>query len=400
MTVTGLLRRELHPFITVGEINEGSKVKITKYELGWAKGNNNRDIVYLRILDLYEYGHDGRKSVSAYEYESATVLTASRPRSRRGILGERDHGAVDNVLANTSTPIVTKPVNGRLTAEEDNHTNNQEETLQSGEEFVGRPFDKVGTKRKWEEITPLQESNANIGSSPKKVARLGPSHSSDTAPKVPLKPSTSSSSTAVGQVPTKTFIYPSTKAAAHAHPKPQPTTPTKGQLQPPDPLPPRPPPQSSTQPETPKKPAPTKPIPIPRPLVLSSLSSLTGRNTSRNKPVDVLVVISHVFPNIIQRTGVPPSRNIRIRDISTTKPVLLSVFTSPRTFLPREGDIALFRNVTTHDFDQGSLKAWESWCEGRAWYVKEEELGRMKGIEDWEIRVQRLKELWEVIKDE
>ena len=397
----GLLRRELHPFITVGEIWEGSLVEITNYELGWAKGKDNRDIAYLRILDLYEYGNDGRKPTEAYDYEIAPVLASPRPKSPRGVFGEQNHDAIENVLAETSIPVKTGPVSDGIVEEEVSLIKYPEEIRQSGGGIAEKRLEKAGSKRKREESpTPLKESDPNISSSPKKIARLGPSHSPYTASKVLTKPSKSFPTTAAIQLPTKTFMHPPEKVSAHAPPRQQSIMPNEKQLQPSNPLPPRPPPPTTTQPETPKKTASTKLIPIPRPLVLSPLSSLTGRNTSRNKPVDVLVVVSYVSSEIIQRPGVPLSRNIRIRDTSTTKPVLLSVFTSPRTFLPKEGDIALFRNVTTHDFDQGSLKAWESWCEGRAWYVKEEELGRLKGIEDWDKRVQRLRELWEVIKDE
>ena len=304
-------------------------------------------------------------------------------------------------MAETSIPAKTSFVNDESDEGKASLVKHAEEARQSFGGIAENHIEKAGTKRKREEPTgPLQESDPNISSSPKKAARLGPSHSQGTAPKVLSKPSKSFPATDTAQPRTKTHLQPPVKPPANVLPKQQPDTPTKRQLQPPNPLPPGPPPRPSAQPETPKKTVPTKLIPIPRPLVLSPLSSFTGRNTSRNKPVDVLAVISYVSPDIIQRTSVPISRNIRIRDTSTTKPVLLSVFTSPRTFLPREGDIALFRNVTTHDFDQGSLKAWESWCEGRAWYVKEEELGKLKGIEDWEGKVQRLKELWEIIKDE
>ena len=40
-----ILRHEIHPFVTVGEIREGSYVHVTKYELAQAKRTNGNGMV-------------------------------------------------------------------------------------------------------------------------------------------------------------------------------------------------------------------------------------------------------------------------------------------------------------------------------------------------------------------
>ena len=399
---TGLLRRELHPFITVGEIREGSFVKLTDYELAWGNGVGNRKIAYLRILDLYEYAKDGRQQTDAYVYEVAPVLASPRPKSRREGYEEEDSAHTEDILADTSKPVDTNLPNIETEEEEEvSLIKHSDEILQGGRNPAEEVFEMTSIKRKREEsASPLKESDPNISSSPRKAPRLGTIYSQEASSKAPTKPSNPFPPKLAAQTSTKPLNPSPARISGHSLSNPFPQTPTKRQAQPPNPPPPKTASRSSNLPPIPKAPLPSKLIPIPRPLILSPLSSLVGRNSSRNKPVDVLALVTYVSPETFQRTGAPLGRNIRIMDTSTPKRVLLSVFTSPEQFLPQEGDVALFRNVTTHEWDGGSLKAWESWCEGREWYVREEGLGKVRGIEGWEERVKGLKGLWEVVREE
>ena len=56
-------------------------------------------------------------------------------------------------------------------------------------------------------------------------------------------------------------------------------------------------------------------------------------------------------------------------DPSTSKKVQLTVFVDAEEFLPKVGTVALFRSVTTHEWDGGSLKAYPRDCKGKEWYV-------------------------------
>ena len=39
--------------------------------------------------------------------------------------------------------------------------------------------------------------------------------------------------------------------------------------------------------------------------------------------------------------------------------------------MPEPGTVALIRNVTTHEWDGGSLKVWPARCKGRKWFVRD-----------------------------
>ena len=139
---------------------------------------------------------------------------------------------------------------------------------------------------------------------------------------------------------------------------------------------------SSSQPMLPRsgtQPAPANEYgsrPVNRPLSLTTLAKLTGppHVVVRNRVVDVLAVIVEVSPNIITRNhlshlDLPPSRNLRIMDPSIPKKVQLTVFVDVDSFTPTVGTVALFRSVTTHEWDGGSLKAYPRDCKGRDWYI-------------------------------
>ena len=115
---------------------------------------------------------------------------------------------------------------------------------------------------------------------------------------------------------------------------------------------------------------------ITRPLSLTTLAEVTGlpHTLQRNRVIDIFAVIVEVSPTVVTRThlshlDVPLSRNLRIVDPSTFKKVQLTVFVDATDFKPTVGTVALFRSVTTHEWDGGSLKAYPRDCMGREWFL-------------------------------
>ena len=131
--------------------------------------------------------------------------------------------------------------------------------------------------------------------------------------------------------------------------------------------------------------------PITRPLKVSSLASMTSVNRSKNEIHDILALIVHVDAHTYKPPRMPRKRDLRIMDTSTSKRVVLSVFTDPVGFEPKVGTVALFRNLTTHDWDGGNLKAYPWVCEGTAWFMPVPDDGMVEGIAMGD--VERLREL-------
>ncbi|KAL8725878.1 MAG: hypothetical protein Q9166_007075 [cf. Caloplaca sp. 2 TL-2023] len=122
-------------------------------------------------------------------------------------------------------------------------------------------------------------------------------------------------------------------------------------------------------------------------LPTTPLVTITGSNKRRNTYHDVLALIVSISPDIIKRPGMPPKRDLRIMDISTTKKVLLSVFAKAEDFQPQRGTVALFKRLTTHDFDGGSLNAYPKDCNGSDWFIPDP-----PGFENGEVA--QLKDCW------
>lgn len=128
------------------------------------------------------------------------------------------------------------------------------------------------------------------------------------------------------------------------------------------------------------------PLPIKRPLQLRTLESLTGQHATRNKVYDVFAVICSVEASVIKPVSMPPKRDLRIMDRSTDKKVLVSVFVDPAHFQPPVGTVALFRSLTTHEWDRGMLNVYPQQCGGKAWFVPDP-VGvpgcDVDGLKDW-----------------
>lgn len=128
---------------------------------------------------------------------------------------------------------------------------------------------------------------------------------------------------------------------------------------------------------------------IKTPLRICTLGSLTGRNATRNKVHDVFAVVCSVQEYVVKPPkNMPRKRDIRIMDPSTDKKVLVSVFVDPDNFKPTVGTVALFRNLTTHEWDCGMLNVYHDKCAGKAWFIKDP-----VDVEGCDVKV--LKEWWE-----
>ncbi|KAL8862393.1 MAG: hypothetical protein Q9178_001402 [Gyalolechia marmorata] len=122
-------------------------------------------------------------------------------------------------------------------------------------------------------------------------------------------------------------------------------------------------------------------------LPTTPLVAITGPNKRRNTRHDILALIVYIATDTVEGASMPPKRDLRIMDISTTKKVLLSVFAEAEDFHPRPGTVALFKNLTTHDYDGGSLNAYAKDCNSPDWFMPDPQ-----GFENGEVA--QLKDCW------
>jgi len=132
---------------------------------------------------------------------------------------------------------------------------------------------------------------------------------------------------------------------------------------------------------------------ITRPLKLTPLSKLIGPKATRNRVHDVFAIICSVEQNVVKRKDLPPQRDLRIMDTSSLKKVQLTVFVDAENFNPPVGTVALFRSVTTHEWNGGSLKAYPRDCAGRKWFIPHP--GKVEGCDADALRAHWLQSLAE-----
>ncbi|WEW59452.1 hypothetical protein PRK78_004926 [Emydomyces testavorans] len=156
--------------------------------------------------------------------------------------------------------------------------------------------------------------------------------------------------------------------------------------------------------------APRQPsLPITRPLNLLPIHTLLHPPRplpKRNYIVDLFAIISWISPTTITRPNMPLKRDLRVIDPSfqfhpyrnqhASNPKLelglsVSVFVAAEGFCPAVGTIALFRSLKTHEWEGVSLNAYEKDCGGgREWFVSERER-----LEGWGYDVAGMKKWWE-----
>ncbi|MCJ1313527.1 hypothetical protein MMC25_007206 [Agyrium rufum] len=353
-SIEGLLRRELHPFVTLGDVSEGSYVELTRYEVKRAPAANKVGyVIYLMIQDFFAFDEDSGREPHDLVFEEAFRKGHNIEETHKPITSEEVHRTFEHPRSSRQSTPICRPVSAsRLLDKEESPSIRESTGLKPTRVLSPAASFETTLKRKREsELSPLKERQAN------------------TNPRLVRNPRTD-------EGPQRRTTKGGTKVRIISATKDVPTKPHVLEIQTATPLPSV---LSTPQPL----------LPIVRPLRLTPLASVVGSKASRNKLVDILAVITYVSRETFQRPGAPEGRNLRIMDNSTSKRVLVSVFTDPRGFLPKEGDVALFRSLATHDFDGGSLKAWPSNCEGRQWFVKDPEPGKVNGAD-----LQTFRELW------
>ena len=355
-TIQAVVGRRLHKTINYGEIREGSFVVLREYQL--ARGqrvNGGGQVVYLKISDFFSIGEEERKDVETMILEPAKALNANEKNGRESDLEE--HAAQED-MGDLKAGVVRKakesPTPNYPNSPTKNPSHIEGDLAETARIDAPTPSqDTPSQKRKRD--SALSELNSNpckrdgesgILDSYSAGARLKQLETDRT--KTGGKSATTQdehsaySAAQTSQVPSR-YLLTSSKA-------------------------------SYTKPDTLQ--------PITRPLKLSPLASVTGPNRSKNEVHDILAVITHVDAHTYKPPHMPRKRDLRIMDTSTSKRVILSVFTDPVGFEPEVGTVALFRNLTTHDWDGGNLKAYPWLCEAKGWFLPaSEDLHGGTGIE-------------------
>ena len=320
LLVKALPRRELHPFLASKEIQDGSIVLITKYRLTKAKKlSSSGDIWFVSARDTAQH--------SIYRDLRLLLLDSMQP---VGVDGRIAHDFTIERLSNLSQTSTAKSLG--VSDQSEGAEVNAREAL--GDHAFETRLSGLGDQKR---ASPAEHSASESEAGPP-----SPSETASRKRKQKEQPNT----------PTKAPL-PGLEARAVFDPERQPL----GAAIVTD---------SSKQPISPGAP---KLKLITRPLKLTALSGIIGPKATRNRVVDVVGVICEVNPDIARRPKMPDQRDIRIMDTSTTKKVQLTVFVDAINFLPKVGTVALFRSVTTHEWNGGSLKAYPRDCEGRDWFL-------------------------------
>ncbi|KAL9117507.1 MAG: hypothetical protein Q9187_005954 [Circinaria calcarea] len=342
--IQAILKREIHPFVTTGDISLGSYVDVTKYELARVQRTaGNGSILCLLIADFYPRGREENTRDDGLVYEQSPVEASHTPTS-----SAKGNKSVATIFDKISTAIPTgldehnSP--GSTTSADDAvdlvpyyDENALAKATMANNEYTLEE-ERQPKRRKWineERPSPLSSINSNANSQPNK------------APKAT-------------QAELAIEIEPSVK------------------------------PQSPENPRTISTPL-KRILPVLRPLRVTPLVDLPRARAFRNKLYDVCAIICSTGENIVQRRGITDKRDFRLMDLSTKKKVQLSVFVDPLHFMPPPGTVALFRSVAFHEWDGGSLKAYHKNCGGRRWFIEDP-----IGIPDCD--VDGLRALWEEVR--
>lgn len=143
------------------------------------------------------------------------------------------------------------------------------------------------------------------------------------------------------------------------------------------------------QPELSTKPENSRPHDIKR-HTLASLLDPDQVLPRRNYMCQVLAVITWVSSAILKRPGHPEKRHIKVHDPTIGKRysgISISIFSNARYFRPVIGTVALFTGLTAQKWDgEVILNAYEKDCNGREWFIDDEEWLRAEGLEVDELR--------------
>lgn len=340
-TIQAVVKRRLHKWLTTFDVREGSYIVLKEYELARGKRlHGEGDVFYLAVSDFYSIGEEQRyypsdnlKNVSA----SAEEATLS-PLDQISAKDEDERNEVELFRRECSL------TRGIPTAAHQDLVSSK-----ASSSWKSEMLDSEKRKRR----SGLLDPNPDLLSLASKARKIGESPTAER---------------------TKGKGYDDAQSrSSDEHPNRASTS---------KPLLPR---QDSIQ-------ALASPERVPSPLQLSTLASVTGTKATRNKQVNILAMIEYVSNSTVKPTTAPLKRDVRIVDPSTDKKVTLSVFVDPVNFMPKEYDIMLFCNLTTHDFSGGNLNAYPKKCRGREWYILNPydiEECNMKSMEDFRARYQK-----------
>ena len=73
---------------------------------------------------------------------------------------------------------------------------------------------------------------------------------------------------------------------------------------------------------------------------------------------------------------------MELLDQTSNRPTRLSVWLDLDKFIPKAGDIVLFRGLYVHKFDGRSLNAFQE-LEGTAWYESEPDMEQTAELRNW-----------------
>ena len=352
-SIQALVRRRLYKMIIAGDVCEGSYLLIKEYTLESAERTQGDGAInYILLQDFYPIGFDGRSSQDDWTCRSpikrilASPIASEiiEPPQRSFDTGSTTRGRSPTGLQSaisTSLPQVA-------VVETDEPGQNKVQVFKDQE----APSARHG-KRKREDRSALEEIDSNSQSSPtKKIQKLG----RETEEEQPRMTSSGKASQgAAGSYQLENQPKLSTSYANRAI-SASPASTSESVF------------RRGTSTSRPTSRAGASSRPVHGPLRLLPLAALRGHRR-RNDIYDVFGVIYSVSDMVVKRSRMPAKRDIRIVDPSTDKKVLLSVFVDPAKFKPSVGQVALMRNLTTHEWDGGMLNAYPKQCEGKEWFI-------------------------------
>ena len=350
-SIQALLKRRLYKMIVLNEAYEGSYLQIKDYALACAKRTNGKgSVTYIVLKEFYPIGYDGRSFQESWAgklstQKHTTISNDAWAYGKAASLHISEFAKQQSISA-------IEPVHNSE-AQDDHLLESQHMTVEKLKDNV-RPMQAASPsqhrKRRRDADDALQEVDPNSQSSPSKSARAKTENECRTRA---VHQETSVHQEALATSKRKGESMRSSANAAGSNP-PNCTFEsllcTQSIIS-----------RPSSRSDNPRR-------PIKTPLRLISLSSLEGYHR-RNDIYDVFAVVYSVSDMVVKRSRMPAKRDIRIVDPSTDKKVLLSVFVDPADFKPRVGQIALIRNLTTHEWDGGMLNAYPKQCGGKEWFI-------------------------------
>ena len=352
-SIQALVRRRLYKMITAGDVCEGSYLLIKEYTLESAeRTQGDGRIIYILLQDFYPIGFDGRSSQDDWICRSPIKRVLGSPRTSEADGPPRrsfEAGSTTYGRSLTGLQATASKGSSHAAAMETDKPGPDEIQVSGGEEAHCTRHGK----RKREDRGALEEIDSNFQSSPtKKIRKLDRETEEEQSQ---ISSSGRASQGTAGPYQPENQPKLSTSSANRAN-SASPACTSESVFRR----------GTSTSRRTSRAGASMQPIQSH--LRLLSLAALKGHRR-RNDVYDVFAVIYSVSDMVIKRSRMPAKRDIRIVDPSTDKKVLLSVFVDPAQFKPSVGQIALMRNLTTHEWDGGMLNAYPKQCQGNEWFI-------------------------------